>query len=290
LTPSALVSFFLYGLLLRRPVSVLATTYEQIQQVRGSTARLHEALHASPETCDEHHQDMPAVSGTITLCGLSFAYPGRPTLLRDVSVTIPAGEIVALIGPNGAGKSTLAHLLMRFYRPQAGQIYIDGLDIATVSLTSLRRHIGLVSQHPLLFNGTVRANLALGKPHATQAEIETAARAARAHDFITQLPAGYDTCVGDNGVKLSGGQQQRLALARALLKNPPILILDEATSLYDPEGERQLLLACRALLRQRTVLLITHRPAPLALADRILRLEHGTIYEDSARQRDRTYV
>jgi len=192
---------------------------------------------------------------------------------------IAAGETVALIGVNGAGKSTLAHLLVRFLTPQQGHIFIDGIDIATVSLVSLRRHIGFVSQRTLLMHGTIRENLAYGKPHATQAEIEAVAKVVGAHDFIRQLPNGYATGIGDNGVKLSGGQQQRLCLARVLLKDPPILILDEATALYDPEGEQEMLRACYDWLQQRTVIIITHHPATLALADRVVRLAQGGVYD-----------
>ncbi|WP_167378878.1 ABC transporter ATP-binding protein, partial [Mesorhizobium prunaredense] len=190
-------------------------------------------------------------------------------------LSIAAGETIAIIGPNGAGKSTVAHLLMRLHEPSKGSIFIDGVDIATVSLHSLRSQIGVVPQHVLLFNASVRDNIAYGRPEPTQDEIEAAARSARAHDFIIQLPQGYQTPIGDRGVRLSGGQQQRLALARALLKDPPILILDEATAMFDPEGEREFLQGCVDVLRQRTVLLITHRPASLALADRVFKLDDG---------------
>jgi ATP-binding cassette subfamily B protein len=279
LTPGALISFLLYGLILARPMSVLAGTYGQLQQARGAITRLLDVLGTASEPPGPYTQSLHRVRGAIEFRGVHFAYPGREALLHDLYLHIAVGETVALTGPNGAGKSTLGYLLMRFYEPQAGQICIDGIDITTVSLTSLRRQIGLVTQQPLLFNSTVRDNLAYGKPHATQAEMEVATKAARAHNFIMQLPAGYDTRIGDNGVKLSGGQQQRLCLARALLKEPPILILDEATTMYDPEGEREMLDACRELLRQRTVIIITHHPSSLALADRVLRLECGTIHE-----------
>jgi subfamily B ATP-binding cassette protein MsbA len=198
-------------------------------------------------------------------------------VLHKLHWHIGAGEMVALTGLNGTGKSTLVHLLMRFLTPQEGHILIDGIDISTVSLRSLRRHIGLVPQHALLFNGTVRTNLAYGNPQATQAEMEMAAEVARAHGFILQLPDGYDTLIGDNGVQLSGGQRQRLCLARALLKDPPILILDEATAMYDPEGEREMWHTLRLWRRQRTVILITHHPATLALADRVVQLAHGVL-------------
>jgi len=184
---------------------------------------------------------------------------------------------VAIIGPNGAGKSTLAHLLMRIHEPGSGRVFIDGTDISRVGLHSLRRQIGVVPQHVLLFNGSARDNIAYGHPDPSPRAIEAAARAARAHDFILDLPRGYDTLIGDRGVRLSGGQQQRLALARALLKDPPILILDEATAMFDPQGEREFLEECREVLARRTVLLITHRPASLALADRVVELVDGRI-------------
>jgi subfamily B ATP-binding cassette protein MsbA len=167
---------------------------------------------------------------------------------------------------------------MRLQTPQSGQIFIDGHDISQVSLHSLRRQIGVVPQHVLLFNGTLRDNIAYGRPGADAHAIQAAAQMAQAHDFITGLPQGYDTVIGDEGVRLSGGQRQRVALARALLKNPPILILDEATAMFDPEGERLFVQACRDTFRERTVILITHRPASLALADRVLRLGDGTVH------------
>jgi len=182
------------------------------------------------------------------------------------------GETIALTGPNGAGKSTLVHLLMRFMEPDSGHITIDGNDINEVELGSLRRQIGLVAQHTLLLNGSVAENIAYGQPHATLEEMKKAAKAARADEFIEELPDGYDTVIGDQGVKLSGGQRQRLSLARTLLKDPPILILDEATAMFDPDGEKSFLEECKDLLHQRTVILITHRPASLGLADRIIQL------------------
>jgi subfamily B ATP-binding cassette protein MsbA len=277
LAPAQLVSFLLYAALLTRPVAGLADVYGQTQMARGAFARLRRAMEEAPEPAAHVGAVLPAVKGGIEFRGVRFAYGGRPPALDQVDLRIAPGETVAIVGPNGAGKSTLGHLLMRLHEPSAGNILIDGFDIATVSLASLRRQIGVVPQHVLLFNATVRDNIAYGRPDPGQADIEAAAVAARAQDFIARLPQGYDTLIGDRGVRLSGGQQQRLALARALLKDPAILILDEATAMFDPEGEAEFLQACRAALKHRTVLLITHRPASLASADRIVRMEQGRI-------------
>ena len=277
MAPGELVTFLLYTGLLTRPVSALADVYGQTQTARGALERLMGVLTERPEPLTQPGHELQAVRGEIEFRAVNFSYPGRPPTLADINLRIHAGETVAIIGSNGAGKSTLAHLLMRIHEPVSGHIYIDGTDISGVTLHSLRRQIGVVPQHVLLFNGSARDNIAYGHPDPSQEAIEAAARAARAHDFIVKLPHGYDTFIGDRGVRLSGGQQQRLALARALLKDPPILILDEATAMFDPEGEREFLEECREILEQRTVLLITHRPASLALANRVVQLVDGNI-------------
>jgi ATP-binding cassette subfamily B protein len=279
MTPGDLVSLLLYGLMLTRPVSGLARVYGQWQNARSALTRLEAVLGERPEALGPKTARPAALDGAIAFERVSFAYPGRPTLLDAIDLFVGHRETVALTGPNGAGKSTIAHLLMRFFSPDAGSIRIQGIDVASVPLQALRRQIGLVPQHPLLLHGTVRDNIAYGALAPTDQAIEQAARAARAHEFIESLPQGYETVIGDQGVRISGGQKQRLALARALLKDPPILILDEATAMYDPRGEEDLLVALEALFRTRTVLLITHRPALLALADRVLRVERGQVAE-----------
>jgi ABC-type multidrug transport system fused ATPase/permease subunit len=276
ITAPELVSLLLYGMLLTQPVSQLAGVYGQVQHARGAVQRLMAAMAEAPEP-DDGDLEPATVSGRIAFESVAFAYPGRAAVFADLNLEIRAGETVAITGPNGAGKSTLAHLLMRFADPSAGRITLDGIDVREFSLRSLRTHIGLVSQHVLLLNATVAENIGYGRYGADRQQIERAARAAHAHEFIDQLPQGYETLIGDEGLRLSGGQRQRISLARALLKDPAILILDEATSMFDPDGERGFITECHELLRSRTVLLITHRPASLALADRVLRLDQGEL-------------
>ena len=271
LSTSALVSLLLYTAALARPVSSLADLYGQTQQARAAIARLAALLDEPPEhiavTASSHR-----ARGQIEYRDVAFAYPGREPVISGFNLTIEAGETVAFTGKNGAGKTTLVHLLMRLIEPDSGSIFLDGLPIAQFDVHSLRHQIGLVSQSIYLFNGTVRDNIKWGRNDATSEQIETSARAAQAHEFILNLPQGYDTMIGDNGVRLSGGQRQRIALARALVKDPPVLVLDEATAMFDPDGEQSFIEACRDSLRNRTVILITHRPASLALANRVIRV------------------
>lgn len=271
-----LVSLVLYGLVLVNPVSQLARVYGNTQSARGTAQRMMAALGAVPEV-DTGSRGFAGVRGEIAFEAIDLAYPGRPPLLQDFDLRIAAGETVAITGPNGAGKSTLVHLLLRLLEPDAGAVRIDGIDVREFRLAALREGVGLVAQQVMLFNASVADNIAYGRSDATPAQIEAAARAARAHDFVAALPQGYATVVGDQGVRLSGGQKQRIALARALLKDPAILVLDEATAMFDPEGEAEFIAECHEVLKQRTVLLITHRPASLALADRILRLDGGQL-------------
>lgn len=268
----SLVSFLMYTALLTGPVGALAGLYGQTQHARASMQRLRDVFDASPERDDAAAPSLQVTGGRIEFVDIGFAYGDRQPVLTGFNLTIGAKETVAITGENGTGKSTLVSLLARLTEPQYGRILIDGVDISSVNLRSLRQSIAVVPQHVFLFNGTVRENIAYGLVGADDVAIERASELAQAHVFIRALPQGYDTMVGDQGVRLSGGQRQRIALARALLKNPAILILDEATAMFDPEAEQHFLRDCRETLRLRTVLLITHRPASLALADRVVHL------------------
>jgi len=276
-----MVSLLLYSALLTRPVSGMAGVYGSIQTARGAAQRLLEVFAVQPEPDDAGASPLPVLRGQVRFEGVHFGYPGRPKVLDGIDLSIEAGETVALTGANGSGKSTIVHLLMRFTDPDRGRILMDGTDIRQASISSLRGQIGLVAQNVLLLNGTIRENIAYGRPDADQHSIEAAAQIALADEFVRQLPEGYDTLIGDQGIRLSGGQRQRLALARALLTDPPILILDEATAMFDPSGELAFIEECKEILEQRTVILITHRPASLALADRVLALKGGRIYPGS---------
>jgi len=266
----------LYGMLLTRPLSSLADAYGQIQRTIAASNRLMTVF----ETKTEDYYSgtiLPPVKSEIALSNISFNYPGRKPLYTHLNLSVKAGETIAITGENGVGKSTIAHLLMKLHTPQSGHILIDGIDIQGITLKSLRSQIGLVQQNVLLRNCSVLDNLLFGKEDANMEAVKKASKAARAYDFIQNLPQGFHTLIGDNGIKLSGGQKQRLSLARALLKQPAILILDEATAMFDPHGEEQFISENRTLLKEKTVLIITHRPATLALADRIYELKNMTL-------------
>jgi subfamily B ATP-binding cassette protein MsbA len=283
LSPAELVAFLLYAQLLTRPVAGLADVYGQTQMARGALARLERVMSEPSEAHADTGAELPRVRGRVAWRGVSFAYGEQRPAVERVDLDVEAGEWVAIVGPNGSGKSTLAHLLMRLHDSSAGSIAIDGTDIAQLSLASLRGHIGVVPQHVMLFNATVRENIAYGRMDHSGPGLERAARAAGAHDFVAALPQGYDTIIGDRGVRLSGGQQQRIALARALLKDPAILVLDEATAMFDPEGEAGFLENLRREFAGRTVIFITHRPASLRVADRIVHMRDGRIERIEAR-------
>lgn len=270
LAAAELVSLLLYAILLSQPLKGLANVYGQVQRTRGAAERIVEFFNEQPEPNDEGKSALGPVQGDIKFEGVNFSYPGGKPVLQGLDLHITSGETVAITGVNGTGKSTMAHLLMRLAAPISGRILIDDIDIANVSLASLRSQIGLVAQHTLLLNGTIAENIGYGRSPVSQEELERAAMDAHAHDFIMHLPDAYETVIGDQGLRLSGGQRQRVSLARTLLKNPPILILDEATSMLDPAGEESFILQCADVLAKKTVILITHREAGLGLADRIL--------------------
>jgi ABC-type multidrug transport system fused ATPase/permease subunit len=254
-----------------------------IQKAFGAAERISTFLETRPQVQQRPGALAPLeVAGTITFDAVGFAYqPDRP-VLQNVSFTAHAGELVALVGPSGAGKSTLVSLLARFYEPTSGRVLLDRTDVRDLSLAGLRRHIGMVFQDTFLFATTVRANLALGRPEASTEELIAAARAAHAWEFIERLPHGLDSEVGERGVRLSEGQKQRLAIARALVRNPRILILDEPTAALDARSERLLQAALDNLMRGRTTLVIAHRLATIRRADRILVLDGGRIVEQGS--------
>jgi len=280
LTAGALIAFLVYGINIASSLGSFTSLYTQLQEAVGASRRIFELLDEEPEIKDAPNaRPLPAVQGRIELEQVSFAYPGTDRVLREIDLTIAPGEVLALVGPSGAGKSTLFNLIPRFYDPTAGQVCIDGNDAREVTLTSLREQIGIVPQETQLFSGTVRENLRYGKLEASDAELESAARAANAEEFITRLPKGYDTLVGEKGVKLSGGQRQRIAIARALLKDPRILLLDEATSSLDSESEHLVQEALERLMRGRTTIVIAHRLSTVHHAHRIAVLDQGRLIE-----------
>jgi len=287
LTPGALVSFLLYAITVAAAVGSLASLFGSYQEALGAATRVFELLDVEA-TVAEPRTPRPLVRpvrGDVVLEHVSFRYsPTLPDVLHDVSLHMAPGEVVALVGPSGAGKTTVASLLPRFWDVTAGRISIDGIDIRDLSFADLRGAIGMVPQEPALFSGTIRENIAYARPGEpgpapTDAEIVAAARAAHALEFIERLIEGFDTRVGERGVKLSGGQRQRLAIARVFLKDPAIVVLDEATSSLDTESERAVEAAMEDLLRNRTTLIIAHRLSTVRRADRVLVLDHGRIVE-----------
>jgi ATP-binding cassette, subfamily B, bacterial MsbA len=280
LTPGGLISFLFYIFLIAGPLGTLTNLYGQTQEAMGAAGRVFEVLDTAPGIADlPKAQPLPLLRESLVLEDVHFSYIPEREVLRGVSFRVEAGRMTALVGPSGAGKTTIASLIPRFYEPTGGRILIDGSDIRQGTLESLRGQIALVPQEPVLFGISVRENIAYGRLDAAETEIIAAAEAANAHQFILKLPEGYDSLVGERGVKLSGGQRQRIAIARAILRDPRILILDEATSSLDNESERLVQEALEHLMAGRTTLVIAHRLSTILRADLIVVLDEGRIVE-----------
>ena len=281
--PEIFVAFIIAVFKLYDPVRKFALFYNNFQQALGASSKIFKFMDVQDEVQEKRTAAvLPPFSKSIAFQDVSFSYQTEDTtrkVLHDVSLEVRAGEILAVVGSSGAGKSTLVSLLPRFFDVTSGGIAVDSHDIRDVTLASLRSQVGVVTQETVLFNDTLRNNIAYGQPSVSQADVESAARAALAHDFIMELPAGYDTIIGEKGVRLSGGERQRIAIARALLKNAPILVLDEATSALDSESEALVQSALHNLMTGRTVIVIAHRLSTVRRADRIVVLENGTIAE-----------
>ena len=283
-TAGELGQTIVYVILLASAFAVLGEVYGDVLRAAGATERLMELLHARSDVSSPEHPQQavwPVNGSSLVLKGVNFNYPSRPTqqALNGLSGEVLAGQTVAIVGPSGAGKTTLFSLLMRFYTPQQGELLLDGVPIAQMDLQALRQRIGVVPQEAVVFSGTVMENIRYGKPEATEAEVMAAAHAAFAQEFIAELPSGYDTYLGDRGVRLSGGQRQRIAIARAILKNPPLLLLDEATSALDANSERMVQAALETAMQGRTTLVIAHRLATVQRADCIWVLDKGRLVE-----------
>lgn len=275
-----LTSFLMLTIFIGASIGSIADLYAQIQKAIGATEKLMEILDEDTEDFTEGEIKQP-INGTITFKKLSFNYPNRADVevLKNINLTINHGEQVALVGASGAGKSTITQLLMRFYQNYSGSLLIDNKEITSMDLTALRKQIAIVPQDILLFGGTIKENIAYGNPDASDKEIEYAAQQANAHDFISEFPESYQTLVGERGIQLSGGQRQRIAIARAILKDPKILILDEATSALDSKSESLVQEALDKLMKERTSVVIAHRLSTVRQADKIYVLEKGSIVE-----------
>ena len=281
MSPGDLIAFVLYAGLLIGPFGTFARLFSHVKEAQGALARVFEILDTRPDVTDAPNaRPLRPVRGYVAMEGVSFSYDGHTTVLSDLTFNIRPGEMVAVVGPSGSGKTTLINLIHRFYDPVAGVVTIDGYDLKSVTMRSLYQQIALVPQEMHLFGGTIRDNIRYGRVSASDEEIVAAARAANAHDFITAFPDGYDTLVGEKGVNLSGGQRQRIAIARAVLKDPRILILDEATSSLDNESEALVQDALDRLMKGRTTFVVAHRLSTIQKADRILVLDKGRLVEE----------
>jgi ATP-binding cassette subfamily B protein len=281
MSSGALIQFVIYAVMVAGAVAALSEIWGELQRAAGATERLVELLHSVDGVQDP---DSPKalsapIKGQINLEGVSFVYPARPNVqaLDHVDLNIEPGETVAFVGPSGAGKTTIIQMILRFYDPQKGRILLDGNALTDLDRAAFREHIALVPQDPVIFATSARENIRFGRPDATDAQIEAAAKAAAAHDFIQELPDGYNSPLGERGVMLSGGQKQRIAIARAILRDAPVLLLDEATSALDAESERLVQAAVDRLSADRTTLIVAHRLATVKKADRIIVLDEGRI-------------
>jgi ATP-binding cassette subfamily B protein len=279
MTGGQLLQFLLYAGFVGSSAAALTEMWGEMQRAAGAMERLDELLRAQPSIgAPPHPADLPArVSGALRFDNVTFHYPSRPdsAALANFSLDVAAGETIAFVGPSGAGKSTAFQLLLRFYDPDSGRVSIDDRRLTDLRPEDVRAQIGMVPQDTVLFGASARENIRYGRPSATDAEIEAAAVAAAADEFLRKLPQGYDTFLGERGTRLSGGQRQRIALARAILKDPPILLLDEATSSLDAESERLVQEALEKLMQGRTTIIIAHRLATVLKADRIVVMDHG---------------
>ena len=283
-TPGTFFSFLAALIMLYEPVKRLTNVNNTIQQGIAAAQRVFDILDTVPDIQNaDHASALPNISNHIDIQDVTFRYEEIP-VLRQVNLKIRAGEIIAFVGMSGGGKTTLVNLIPRFYDVNEGRILIDGQDIRNVTIASLRQQIGIVTQQTILFNDTVKNNIAYGDINKSDAEIIAAAKAANAHDFIINLPKGYDTVIGEQGAKLSGGERQRISIARALLKDAPILILDEATSSLDTEAEIEVQDALETLMKGRTTLIIAHRLSTIRNADRIIVLASGMIVEEGTHE------
>jgi ATP-binding cassette subfamily B protein len=285
-TVGTLIAFLGYVGGLFGPVQGLTGIYQTLQKASVSLDEIFGILDVQEHLGDSPNaHDVPDLNGEVRFDNVHFSYEqGHRKLLNGVTLHVNPGETLAIVGPSGSGKTTLMALLMRFYDPQQGSIYIDGEDLRELKQSSLRRHIGVVLQDPLLFNDTIRNNIAYGKPEASQTEIENAARAANAHNFIQAMPEKYETIVGERGSRLSVGERQRITIARALIKNPKIIILDEATSSLDAESEMLVQEALEHLMHGRTTFVIAHRLSTVVNADQIVVLRNGEVAEQGTHE------
>jgi subfamily B ATP-binding cassette protein MsbA len=287
-TPGTYLAFIALVFKLYEPIRKFALFNNSFQQAVGASSEIFKFTESEDDVREKPGaKPLPAFSKSIVFESASFSYgdeEGARDILRAIDLEVKRGEVLAIVGSSGAGKSTLVHLIPRFFDLTSGRLQIDGHDVRDVTLASLRSQIGIVTQETVLFNDTVRNNIAYGQPHVSQKAVESAARAALAHDFITEMPNGYETIIGERGLRLSGGERQRIAIARAILKNAPILILDEATSALDSESESLVQSALQNLVVGRTVFVIAHRLSTVRRADRIVVLENGTITDVGAHE------